>query len=187
MQNLSEAFARLDSFVERITPHAKAEYNRTAQIALGLAKIRIERRDKKIDSLIARLRHSGGFVPNIRDPHDNWEAPAAANALSEIGDSAFPALKERYEELRKQKDDRDIYGKRMWVLYAIGLSKNQHAKAYLESLLHRGEQNKNNARRAIGVGIDVIRHVVTLQKEGLPSPKSGPKTINRRPQVRPSQ
>lgn len=153
----------LDGLIKTLRPHAAAKYNRTAQIALGLAEIRAECRNGRIDALVNRLRHSGSYVPNVREPRDNWQAPAAARALSEMKGKEYPALRRQYEALLRDKDKEETYGRLIWVLYAIALSHTLDARAFLEELLKKGEIG--NPRDTIGVGIDDIRFLVSVAEK----------------------
>lgn len=156
---LHEGKKELDRLAKVLAPYA-GKKNPLAATALMLTQIRIERQDGKMDELIARLRHRGSFVPTIRDTFDNYESPAAAKALSEFGGREFPALKKCFSGLVEQKKrDDEIYGRRIWVLYAIGLSKAPEAGEYLAELL---KSAGNDPFTTIGVGIDDIRHAAAL-------------------------
>lgn len=155
----------LDGFIKFIKPYAAGRDNRNASIALGLAEIRAAGRDGKIDELVKRLRHSGNYVPSIRPPYyDIWEAPEAAEALSAQGGKEYPALLNRFNELAKQKDD-GAYGDRIWVLYAIGLSKAPEAKVFIEDLLKKKDQNYHGLWLQYGVNVDDVRYVAFLRKD----------------------
>jgi len=160
---LHENKKNLDGLINTIRPHADGKYNRAAQIALGLAEIRAERRDAKIEALINRLRHSGSFVPSVREPLDNWQAPAAARALSEMRGAEYSALRRQYEVLLGQKDREETYGRQIWVLYAVALSQSPDAKVFLRQLLMKAEDG--NPRDTIGVGIDDIRFFTSVAEK----------------------
>ena len=104
-------------------------------------------------------------MPSIRDPHDNWRAPAAAKALSELGGNEFPALKRHYESLlAKATDtpDNAEIGARMWAIYAIGLSQAAEAREFLQQLLKTAEL-PDGMKRA-GVSADDARFAVSLRE-----------------------
>lgn len=160
--SIHEERKTLDTLVDWLKPHAAAKHNEAARIALGLARIRIAWRGGDVASLLERLRHRGGFVPNIREPNDNWEAPAAAKALASLGAPALTALTTRYDTLLKRADVErfsEQIAVRMWLLYAIGLSPLRDARVYLEALWKRCE-----AREYVGVSRDDLRYVRGLSR-----------------------
>lgn len=130
---------RLEALVELLRPITKK--NRLAKRTLELARIRLELDDRKIQRLVARLRPSGNYVVDFRDPPDNWEALAAAQALSELNGAEFPALAQQYRELSRElrrgsfggNYDERTCGARRWVLFAIGLSTTAEARTFLEN------------------------------------------------------
>jgi hypothetical protein len=112
--------------------------------------------------LINRLRHSGSYVPSIRNPLDNWQAPAAARALSEMEGKEYPALRRQHDVLLEQKGRQETYGSQIWVLYAIALSQAADARPFIEALLKKAEAG--NPDGTIGVGIDDIRFLESLAR-----------------------
>jgi len=160
---IHEKQGSLEQLAKQLKPRAEKDARNMAAIARDLAQIRIWKRDAKTDLLIGQLRHEGSFVPSIRDPHDNWRAPAAAKALSELGGKEFPALKRHYESLlAKATDtpDNAEIGARMWAIYAIGLSQAAEAREFLQQLLKTAEL-PDGMKRA-GVSADDARFAVSL-------------------------
>ena len=58
-------------------------------------------------------------------------------------------------------NDPEAYGDRIWVLYAIALSKAPEATGFLQALQLKA--GTNNARSTIGVGVDDIRYALSLR------------------------
>jgi len=161
---LCEGKRDLDGLIKTLRPHATGEYSVMARIALGLAEIRVACRDGEIDTLIDRLRHSGSYVLNVREPRDNWQAPAAAQALSEMKGREYPALLKQYKALREQETNDEIRGRLSWVLYAIALSQADGAEPFLKDLLREAEGSPSPVQ-AVGVDIDDMRYFVSVAAE----------------------
>jgi tetratricopeptide (TPR) repeat protein len=165
---LYEGRGGLDKLLKTIAPTEQTKLSRSGRIAYDLTQIRIWRRDGQIDKLMEKLKHGGSSVPNLRRPIGNYWAPAAAVALAELGGKEFPALKDRYEAMRRRlgPDERGKeYGDRMWVIYAIGLSKVPEARTYLLELKKALEQQPDT----VGVYSDDLNYALSLNAATAPA------------------
>jgi hypothetical protein len=162
---IHERAGTLDRLMAGLPAPADAENRHMGRIAGELAQIRVWRREGKISRLLDQLVHEGGFVPNVRQPRDNWRAPAAARALSEFGGREFSALRQHYETLLRrwaQKPNQSTaeYGTRLWVMYAIGLSKSLDARAYIRRQI---EEAKSRGRTyAPPLRPNDLEHILSL-------------------------
>jgi tetratricopeptide (TPR) repeat protein len=126
----------LEGFVSRILPLAANVANRAAQTALRMSQIRLSSQKGEVDKLVSEIRHTGSHNLAIRfqEARGYWEPVAIAEALADQNGREFPAIKKRYEYL-KSVAGQDAIAARIWLIYALGVSRAPEAEAYLRELL----------------------------------------------------
>jgi hypothetical protein len=87
-----------------------------------------------------------------------WRTTAAARALADLDGLEVPALRIRFEELLKGDAPTTTYADRLWILYALGLSRSADAERFLNTLRENAE-----AGQKVGVELDDIRFALSLK------------------------
>lgn len=137
----------LEDFLALIKPNAASKYNYAAQIAEKLAQIKVSAKNEEIEKLVSELKHRGGYVPNITQDfirESNWQAVAIAEELSKMNSKEFPFLKKRYETLAASKEE-SAFGDRVWIIYALGVSKAKESEDFLRELLQLTQKENGSA------------------------------------------
>ena len=155
-----------------LASHTLSRHNRTAALADKLAQIRLWSKEGNIDQLVTELHHGGGYVPRpeidfIRE--SNWPAVTAAHALAEQGGKEVPALMRRFEELASRFRARPDWssagqgelGQRVWVIYALSVSKSPNALTYLKELESRVPAH-NRVEDSLGVEAGFLHYAISL-------------------------
>ena len=101
-----------------------------------MAQIRLSGQKGEIDKLVSEIRHTGSHNLRIRfeEARGFWEPIAIAEALADQNGREFPAIKKRYEQLKYTVSD-EARGSKIWLIYAMGVSRAPEAEAYLRELL----------------------------------------------------
>jgi predicted negative regulator of RcsB-dependent stress response len=151
---------RLADFLAMIEPHARSINNHAAKIAEQLAQIKIKARNGEIEKLVSEIRHGGGYVPDITKDfirQSNWQAVAIAEELAKMNGKEVPFLKKRYEELSTLRHE-TAFGDRLWIIYALGISKAKESESYLQELERKAKTENASA------ALDDIAFALSLKK-----------------------